>query len=198
METPGFPPLSDSSDVSGTLDADVSFSGGLPSMIEFLPTSDLGFTDVLITVSVGGSTVEVARTENVRGTVTSGPLSVDAAGNIDLTGSVLTLDEGLVGFLGDDPSNNELSGNPIVLVLDAGSTGTLTSNDLGGGLRELVLSSDIVFTGRVDENPIIDLTVSGTLVARGTVAIPEPTAFAGLAAGLCVMSLRRRRAVGRR
>ena len=141
VSTPGFPPLSDSSDVSGTLAADVAIDGGTASSIEFLSTSDIGFTDVLLTV--------------------------------------------------------DIAGNPIILELAPGSTGTLVTTDLGGGQYGLVLTSDITFSGRVDENPIIDLTVTGTLVARGIVAIPEPASATGLAAGLGLVTLRRRRRADR-
>lgn len=182
------------SDASGTIDADINFAADnfTPTTIEFLDTTDLGFSDVVVIGDVLEVPMELARTENVRGTLTSPVLTVLADGSVDLGGSVLTLDEGFVGVLGDDPANNDLSGNPIVLTIPAGNVATLASTDLGNGQVSLVLSGPISFSGEVDNDPLTTLTISGNLLARGTVMVPEPATLALLPTTL--LALRRRRA----
>ena len=179
--------VSDSVDADGSLALDVGFDGTTPDAIRFLPGTDVGFTDVLI--SVFGQTV--AQTTGVRGTITSPALDVLPDGSVDLGGSVLTLDEGTVNVIGDDPANNDLAGNPIVLTLPAGSVAGLAATDLGGGQIGLVLSGPIAFGGQVDDDPVITLSVTGNLTARGVALVPEPAA-AGLLALAGLVALRRR------
>ncbi len=180
--------VGDTIDASGTLDANVGFAGSTPDSIQFLPTSDIGFSDV--TLMFAG--IQVAETTDVRGTITSPLLVVLPNGEVDLGGSVLTLDEGFVDVVGDDPANNDLSGNPIVLTIAPGNVATLASNDLGGGMVELMLTGPLAFEGEVDDDPLIELSVTGNLTARGIVAVPEPGAAIGLA-GAGLLALRRRR-----
>ena len=180
------------SDASGTLAADVGLDGLLPDSFTFLAGTDVGFSDVTLSANVLGVPQVLAETRDVRGTITGGPFVVDPDGSVDLGGSVLTLDEGFVGLLGDDPAGNDLSGNPIVLTLPAGTAATLTATDLGDGTLGLVLDGDLAFSGQVDGDPAVTLDVTGGLLARGVVAIPEP-ATVGLAAVGGLLLTRRRR-----
>ncbi len=179
--------VNDSTDVSGTVAADVGFDGLLPDSLEFLPGTDLGLTDVSISLGL----IPVASSTGVRGTLSGGPLVVSPTGLVDLAGTTLTLDEGFVSFIGDDPANNDLAGNPIVLTLPANSLATLASTPLGGDDVALVLSGPITFQGQVDDDPQIDLTVSANLLARGTATIPEPATL-GLLTATGLTLLRRR------
>lgn len=179
--------VGDTLDASGSIAADVGFSGATPTSIQFLDGTDIGFSDV--TLFFGP--IQVAETMNVRGTITSGALAVSPTGEVDLGGSVLTLDEGFVDVIGDDPANNDLAGNPIVLTLAAGSLATLDAADLGNGSVGLVLSGPIAFSGQVDDDPVITLSVTGNLTARGIAAVPEP-GFAIALASAGLLALRRR------
>jgi hypothetical protein len=185
----GVLPVSDSIDASGTLVADVAFASDnvTPTSIELLAGTDVAFTDVNLVFGI----VSVADTSNVSGTITSPVLSVLPNGDVDLGGSVLTLDMGFVNFIGDDPSNNDLSGNPIVLELDSGTVANLATSDNGDGTVSVVFSGPIAFSGQVDDDPLIELSVVGNLTARGTAVVPEPASLALL--GLGSLTLLRRR-----
>jgi hypothetical protein len=183
---------SGSSGASGTIVADIGFDGLLPDAVEFLPGTDIGFTDVMLIEDIFGVPTLIAETQNIRGTITSPVLTVSPTGEVDLGGSVLTLDEGFIFVQDENPTNNDLSGNPVILTLPTGSIASLTSTDLGGGNLGLVLSGPIDFTGEVDDDPLITLSVTGDILARGSVLVPEPATASLLAVGALV-ALRRRR-----
>ena len=180
LATPlGVAVLPGSTDLSGTVSLDVGFTGSTPTSVRFLDATDVGLTDVAL--SLFG--VSVVETSGVRGTLTSGEIALDAAGGFDLGGATLTLDEGFVDVAGDDPANNDLAGNPLTLTLAAGDRLTLAAVDTGGGLFDVTLSGPASFEGRVDDDPVVDVAVAGNLLAAGSAVVPEPASLALLCVG---------------
>ncbi|BAM03675.1 hypothetical protein [Phycisphaera mikurensis] len=179
--------LPGSSDLSGTIDLDVGFTGSAVTSVRLLDTTDVGLSDV--TLSALGLTV--LETTGVRGTITSGEIPLNQTGNFDLGGATLSLDEGFVDAIGDDPGNNDLAGNPLVLTLASGDFLNLAAVDAGGGLFVFTLSGPVSFAGRVDDDPVIDVTVAGNLLATGSAVVPEPGTLALVASG-CLLVMPRK------
>lgn len=189
FEVPGFPDATrtGSTDLSGTIDLDVGFTNGQPKTVEFLDTTDIGFTYF----GFGVDTVPVVDLRNARGTITSGVLPVDFNGEVNLAGATLTLDEGSFFFIGDSLQPVDLATNPLSLVFQAGNRVGFTSNDLGNGLTSFELAGPLYFEDSVGQFPRINLELGGNLLA--TAVVPEPGAALAGVALLSLTALRRRR-----
>ncbi len=187
---PGFGPTSrtGSTDLSGTIDLDVGFTNGQPTTVEFLDTTDIGFTDF----GFGVDAVPVVDLRNARGSITSGVLPVDSNGEVNLAGATLTLDEGSFFFIGDNLQPVDLATSPLSLVFQAGNRVSFTTNDLGNGLTSFVLGGPLYFEDSVGQFPRINLELGGNLMA--TAVVPEPGAALAGVVMLSLTALRRHRA----